>query len=317
MSFPKKAAALAAGFVAALSLVHAGPPGVAQNATSEPQALVVEEATVDWIERSNVAALREGVIERMELQIGMPVAKGKPIGYLHPELAALAVKKAEVAVGSVGPKAKAQAQKDLAVAVVAINKRLNERIKGSVSFEEMAKAEAELKVAQAMIVEAEERIQLDTAELNLARRTLEEHTIVAPFDGIVTERMKNPGESVRAGEPVVKLGNLAKLRAYCYVPLEYAYRVKEGQVVEFQPRLAGNRHTPLAIEKKRFRGKLTFVDPQIQAIAETAVRVYAEFDNKDFELRPGLNGALTIYLNSEAGAPAPAVGAAAPEKVGR
>jgi multidrug efflux pump subunit AcrA (membrane-fusion protein) len=73
----------------------------------------------------------------------------------------------------------------------------------------------------------------------------------------------------------------------------------------------------LPIERKRFRGKLTFVDPQIQAVAETAFRVYAEFDNKDFDLKPGLKGTLTIYLNSEAGAPAPAVGAAAPEKVGR
>ena len=84
--------------------------------------------------------------------------------------------------------------------------------------------------------------------------------------------MKNPGESVRANEAVVKLGNLNKLRADAYVPLEYAYRVKEGQVVEIQPKITGGRGEPLPIEKKRFRGKITFVDPQIQPVAETAVR---------------------------------------------
>ena len=41
------------------------------------------------------------VIERMELSIGMPVAKGKPIGYLHSEMADLAVRKAEVAASIV------------------------------------------------------------------------------------------------------------------------------------------------------------------------------------------------------------------------
>ena len=35
--------------------------------------IVLDElATVDWIEKSDVAALREGVIERMELKLGDP-----------------------------------------------------------------------------------------------------------------------------------------------------------------------------------------------------------------------------------------------------
>lgn len=318
MSFPKKPAALAIGFAVALAAANFGATGSAQNPAADPQTLVVEEATVDWIERSNVAALREGVIDRMELQIGMPVARGKPIGYLHSELAELAVKKAKLAASGVGPMEKAKAQQDLAAAVVAINKRLETRQKGLVSYEEMQKAEAELKVAAAMILDEQEKMALNRAELDLARQTLTEHTIVAPFDGIVIERMKNPGDSLRANEAVVKLGNLSKLRAYAYVPLEYAFRVKEGQVVELQPRLAGERnHNPLPIERKRFRGKITFVDPQIQPVAETAVRVYAEFDNKDFELRPGLKGSLTVYLNSGAEA-APAVGArTTPAGIGR
>jgi RND family efflux transporter MFP subunit len=298
MTHSKKAVALAGGLGALLSFASLAPTLSAQNTKAMAETLVVDDASIDWIERSNVAALREGVIDRMELQIGMPVAKGKPIGYLHSEMAELTVKKAEVAARSIAPKAKAKAQQDLALAVVAINKRLNERIKGSVSFEEMAKAEAELKVATASIAEAEEKIMLDEAELAMARRALEEHTIVAPFEGIVIERMKHPGESVRANEAVVKLGNLGKLRARAFVPLEYAYRVKEGQIVEIQPRLVGSRENPLPIEKKRFQGKITFVDPEIQPIAETAVRIYAEFENKDFELKPGLRATMTIYLNS-------------------
>jgi RND family efflux transporter MFP subunit len=309
MLFSKKAAALAAGLITALSAAGlaalAAPPNTKGDGPLS-ETLVVEEATVDWIEKANVAALREGNVEKMELQIGMPVMRGGEIGHLHREMAELAVRKAEVAVHSTAPRVKARAQQELALTTVALNKRLNDRIKGSVSLEEIAKAEAEVKVATAMIQEADEKTELDKAELELARQALKEHTIFAPFDGVVMERMKGPGESVRANEAVVKLGNLSKLRAYAYVPLEYSLRVKEGQIVEIQLRLAGERRSPLPIEQKRFRGKISFVDPQIQPIAETAVRVHAEFDNKDFELRPGYKATMTIYLNSEA---APAVGA--------
>src|SRR5262249_48961440 len=81
-------------------------------------------------------------------------------------------------------------------------------------------------------------------------------------------------------------------------PLEFAFRVKEGQIVEIQPRITSGRGEPLQIEKKRFRGKITFVDPQIQPVAETAVRVRAEFENPG-DLRPGLMVQMTIFLTPD------------------
>ena len=68
----------------------------------------------------------------------------------------------------------------------------------------------------------------------------------------------------------------------------------------------------MPIEQKRFRGKITFVDPQIQPVAETAVRIFAEFENKDHELRPGLKGVMTIYLDpGEAARTSPSTAGAA------
>jgi RND family efflux transporter MFP subunit len=272
------------------------------------QALVLDElARIDWIEKSDVAALREGVIETMELQIGMPVKKGGTIGALHKKIAELTVAKTELQAKSTAPAEKAQAQKKVAISVVARHNRLEKKSPGLVSAEDIAKAEGELEVAEAQLHEALENQEIAKAELHLAERTVEEHEILAPFPGIIIKRMKNPGESVRASEAVVQLGNLSKLCANAYVPLEYAYRVKVGQVVEIQPRITGTRGgEPLPIEKKRFRGKITFVDPQIQPVAETAVRVRAEFQNPDLNegLLPGLMVQMTIYLTPEAAAAA-------------
>jgi RND family efflux transporter MFP subunit len=308
MLFSKKAAALATGLFSVLSVVtlaqNAPPARRAASASSET--LVLDElATLEWIEKADVAALREGVIETVELWQGMPVAKGGLIGSLHKETAELTVRKAELAAKNVAAEQKARAQQELALTVVATNVRLNERRPGMVSNEEQRKAEAEVKVATAMIQEAIEQSNLYKAELALAEQAVKEHTIQAPFAGIVYDRLKHPGESVRANEPVVRLGNLDRLRAWSYVPLEYALRVKEGQIVEIQPRLQGLKGAHLPIEQKRFRGKITFVDPQLQPVAETAVRIYAEFENKDHELRPGMKAVMTIYLGADGPAPAP------------
>jgi RND family efflux transporter MFP subunit len=304
MTLSKSIAAAGASCLVMVGAVALAQSGGALQSDENPgvQAVVLEElARVDWIVKSDVAALREGVIEKMELQIGMPVKKNGEIGSLHHEIAELTVTKNKLQAEAKAPEEKAKAQKDVALSVVARNVRLNDHKAGMVSAEDVAKAEGDLKVAEAQIQEALENRSIAVAELALAKRTLVEHTIVAPFDGIVLSRKKNPGESVRANEAVVVLGDLSRLSAEAYVPLDYAYRVKEGQVVEIQPRIKAGRGEPLPIEKKRFRGKITFVDPQIQPVAETAVRIRAEFDNPG-ELRPGLMVQMTVFVATDVAA---------------
>jgi RND family efflux transporter MFP subunit len=308
MTLSKPLAALGAGCLVLLGMAgNAQTGGAAASSGGQNDQVVVLQAgptgpKISWIEKSKVAALREGVIEKMELQLGMPVRKDGVIGVLHHEIADLTVRKNELQAKQIAPVEKARAQKEVAASTVARNIRLNTRSPGLVSQEDVAKAEGELKVAEAQIKEALENTGIAEAELAMAKRIAVEHTIVAPFDGVVLKRMKDPGESVRANEAVVELGNLSKVIAEGYVPLEYVDRIKEGLVVEIQPHIRGSRGEPLPIEKKRFRGKISFVDPQIQAVAETAIRIRAAFDNPDFELRPGLWVSMTIFLNSDVAA---------------
>ncbi len=293
---------MALGLLTTLSVATFAQNGQDQPAPANPTvtALVLDElATVDWIEKSSVAALREGVIEKMELRLGDPAFKDRPIGFLHQEAAELTVAKNQVQANMTGAIEKGKAAKEVALSIVARNTRLNERKPGMVSAEEVAKAEGELKVAVAQIHEAEEQKAVAEAELNLAKQVLKEHTIVAPFDGVVIKRMKNPGESVRANEAVVEIGKLSRLCANAYVPLKHALKVREGQIVEIRPKVDSLEGGKEEIESLKFRGRITFVDPQIQAVAEMARRIRAEFDNPDFKLMPGLKVQMTIYLTND------------------
>lgn len=299
-SFSKKTGALAIGLsamlgAASLAQVPAGRPAAAPRPANDQNLLTVDDGKVEWIYKSDVSALREGVLDKMEITIGKEVRKGGSIGQLHMTLAQLAQAKAKVAADGKAAMAKAAAQKELAAAVLARNYRLIQKDRNLVSAEEMNKAEAELKVAEALIVEADENQKLARAELAIADQTVKEHFITAPFDGVVIEELKRPGESVRANEPVVRLGNLDKLRVFAFIPLQHAGRISEDTVVEFQPSIRGSSGT-MDVEQKRFLGKVTFVDPQIQAVAETTIRIYADFDNPTRELKPGMSGSLTIRL---------------------
>ena len=294
MTWNRKALALSLGL---FSMVSAAT--VAQQPRSAPT-LVVEDATVDWIQRSDVSALRPGVIEKMELRIGKEAGAypNNIIGYLHSESAQLAVAEAKITANSQGPVRKAEAQKEHAIAVVARNQRLNDRMPNAVSREEMQKAEAELAIADASVLEAKENQSLAQAKLRSAEQTAEEHIIRAPFPGVVFEEIKHEGESVNSNEAVVRLGNLERLRVWAYIPVAYRQQVVEGCDVEIQTRLGS------PMDQKRFRGKVSFVDPKVQPVSGSdfsgsEVRIYADIDNESKELVPGMRTAITIILKPE------------------
>jgi RND family efflux transporter MFP subunit len=299
MTFARKSFVLAAGAAiavsaASLAQIRAQDP-VAPRSVGET--LVVENATVDWIEFSQVAALIEGTVKTIELDIGKTVEARGIIGYLHNEKAKIAVEKAELAAKQVAAINKAKAQKRQALSVVARNRNILKRNPNYVPVEDVEKAEADLDATIALIEEAEEAKAIAQADLKAARNQLEEHTIKAPFSGVVIKKLKAPNESVAAREAVVELGNLDKLRVFAYIPLESAYRVANGDEVELQVKISGSRGL-LPIEQKRFRGVISFIDPQFQPVGETGVRIYADFKNENHELNPGLKGTLTVMLNT-------------------
>ncbi len=276
MTTAKPAAMLAVAILTALSVAALAQSGADRPAAAAPSfnaatLVLTELGTVDWIEKSDVAALREGVIEKMELRLGDPALVGKPIGYLHRESAELTRAKSQVQAEAVGAIEKGKAAMEVASAILAIDERLNKRKPGMVSAEDIAKHEGDLKVADAQKKEAEENQKVARAELAMAEQILKEHTIVSPFDGIVIKRYKNPGESVRAGDAVVQIGKLSRLAVNGWVPLKFAFKVKVGQVVEVQPKFESSEAGNEEFERLKFRGKLVFVDPQIQAMVGAAL----------------------------------------------
>ena len=130
------------------------------------------------------------------------------------------------------------------------------------------------------------------AELELARARIsivrsENMQIKAPFDGVVVQLVKEPGEWVNVGEPIARVIQLNQLRVEGLVDgRKYGTKIKRGQTATFSVVLPNGKSAD-------FQGEVTFISPEIHPVNGLS-RVWAEVENPQLILRPGLRGELKI-----------------------
>ena len=303
-----KLAALAVGTLSAVSAVALAHPQDPGTSALAGKPTVVVSGGLIWHEQSDVAARREGVVNKIEFNVGDRIEEGQEIGTLHDEIAALNLKKSEVVANSVAAEKKAEAQRGQAMATLSRIYRLKQRDPGLVTPEEEGKAEADVNYADALKLEAQEKRAADVAEKDLARQILDEHHIIAPFSGVVIERHVNPEEAVQANQPVVRIGKTDKFRFVGWMPLESSLRIQKGDPVQFRPII---ENADLPIEQQVYSGRVMATSTEVAVSGRSETYVLAEIENpprpqqRQLELLQGMRGELVIYLSDGAAASAP------------
>ncbi|MBX3436207.1 MAG: HlyD family efflux transporter periplasmic adaptor subunit [Planctomycetaceae bacterium] len=146
---------------------------------------------------------------------------------------------------------------------------------------------ARLEIDQVQSDRERERLEVLLAEQNvqLAKLAVERRQITSPVDGIVVERYRQQGEWVQPGENVVRVIRMDRLRVEGFLPLE--------QLSEFNI----NTEVRLTVQAGRDvlerPARIVFINPEIDPVNREA-RVWAEVDNSDRKLRPGMRGTLTL-----------------------
>jgi RND family efflux transporter MFP subunit len=177
-----------------------------------------------------------------------------------------------------------KAQRNLAVTrgkLAAAKSRL-ELLKHRYLPEEIALAEAKVKLADAGVLEA--------------RATLSYSTLVAPIDGVVALVTTQEGETVAAGmnsPTFVTIIDLAKLEVAAYVDEVDIGRVVIGQGASF---------TVDSFPDVDFTGKVTSVYPR--AVIQSNVVNYIttlSIDNSEGRLKPDMTATINIVLDERKG----------------
>jgi len=186
---------------------------------------------------------------------------------------------------------------------------------GAISRQAMQRAETALELATSSHEQATQRLALveegprnetiaaqrgvvaqAQAQLALARATAENAVIVAPMDGLVTTRHREPGEAVGAGAPVVTLLDPDDRWVRIYVREDAIGRVQIGSAASIRSDTYPDRS---------YDGEVVFVSSEaeftprnVQTTEERTKLVYAVkvriTGDPDFELKPGIPADVTI-----------------------
>lgn len=161
----------------------------------------------------------------------------------------------------------------------------------SISEEEMLKLQLDIsaaagKVSQLKAQKVREQIEMESAQADLALRTLR-----APVAGVVTDVMFDPGEWARLGEVVLKMVDLSQVELRLNVPPAFAASLKKGDAVTGVFESAKN--APVT-------GTVKFVSPVVDA-ASGLVDVRVRFPNARGEIRPGLKGTVRAAKSGTGG----------------
>jgi RND family efflux transporter MFP subunit len=260
----------------------------------------VDSVVVTLIEQVEVSAREPGPLVALEVHEGQLVSEATLLARLDDTEAVLARNKAQfeldIAKKQATSDVKARyAKKSLDVAAAEEQRGLESvgKFSKSVSQSELdqlrlSKERAALELEQA---KEEQQIAALTAKLKenevaTATVNIERRRVVAPLSGVVVQIKRHKGEWVQPGDSIVRILRIDRLRAEAFLNSREVGGDLVGRPVTLSVDLPGASHT-------EFRGKIVFVSPEVNPV-NGQFRVWAEVENRDQLLRPGLQGSMVI-----------------------
>ena len=245
------------------ALPDRGPPvDVAVSAVVESDAARSFPASVRALENARLATRTSGTIERIEVNVGSSVRRGQTVAVLDDSDVRARVRQAEAAARRA--------------------RRAHERMAalagdGAATEQELDDALAARETAEAALAEA--RSQLAYVVLR------------APFDGVVTARMAEPGDLAVPGQPVLEIAGTDALEVVADLPADLRAELVVGDSARVLLPLAGGSlparivhvSPALDVSTRRFR-----VEAELSASVESKIAAADEGSRSiRSELRPG------------------------------
>jgi RND family efflux transporter MFP subunit len=234
------------------------------------------------IEPRQVLELRspiEGLIARVNVDRGDFVKKGQELVVLDTAVeqvqAAMAKHRAQMEGAIAAGKSRVEFSSNKAKRAEELHRQ------NYISAQGRDEAATERALAEAELREAADNRRLAEYEFQRQQEVIRLKTIRSPINGVVTERILNPGELAESGvgrKALMKLAEIEVLHVEVLLPVEAHGKVRRGAAVEVLPRVpAGARH----------RATVKVVDTVFDAASGT-FGVRLELPNRDRTIPAGV-----------------------------
>jgi HlyD family secretion protein len=260
-----------------------------------------EEGETRVRERFVVSAPVMGRVERIELEPGDPVVRGKTVvARLTPAAAPLIDPRTQgelTAAADASRAAVGQARAERARAVAALARaqstlrRLETLLKaGAISGDELEAAQTTFKTADEAVRASEYTVARAEHELQLALARLKPSSaggrtvdIVAPVDGVVLKRLRESASVVPIGAPLLEIGDAGSLEIVSDLLSTDAVRVSPGDAVSIE-QWGGNEPLEGRVRRVEPSG---FMKVSALGVEEQRVNVIIDFADEVESVRIG------------------------------
>lgn len=136
--------------------------------------------------------------------------------------------------------------------------------------------------------QAQTQVDSDKADLDLAKEEFAKTIILAPFDGLLSDRRISKGAYVIEGDELVRIQDITPIRLAFQIPQKDIITVHVGDKA-----IASTDVYP----NESFEGKIEAIEPSVNEDTRS-VTVFATFPNKDEILIPGFYGRAELTTTS-------------------
>lgn len=275
---------------------------VFDHASCNAQELQMQSAITRIAESVELSAAQAGLLAEVRVTEGQVVQKGDVLAIVNDAVLQAKLNRAQVEAAIAAEDAGndvairlAEKSRELATTEYERAIGLNQRIPDSVSQREvnmlrLAREKSLLEIEEAKHQQVLARMTRDLrqADVDIARVELGRAVIMAPMSGMVVHVEKRGGEWVDAGTLVAKLVRIDRVRAEGFIASADAGPQLSGAPAELD--ISQPNRPPMT-----YKGKVTFVHPEANPV-DGRVRIWADFDNHDNQLRPGLPASVRIRV---------------------
>ncbi|QDU15599.1 efflux RND transporter periplasmic adaptor subunit [Gimesia maris] len=269
------------------------PEHKASNANPE-SSITVNNCRIKLIDRVILGSDRPGVLEFVEPNEGELVKKGQVIAALKSDALQAAKATAKKKATNDIEIRYSQKARDTAYVELEMNLDINKRVRNTISKLDIKRLTLNAEKSDLQIEQAQLEFEMNKLQLNEIDAQIEETKIIAPFDGIVTKKFRSTGEVVRHGDEVLELVSTKRVKVESYVNIEDTWMFQVGTPVQVQLDIPGVR---LPIEEKTYTGKIIFIDVEVEPIHGKSIRVWAEVENRDNDLKAGYMATMKILTD--------------------
>ncbi|MEM6690093.1 MAG: HlyD family efflux transporter periplasmic adaptor subunit [Planctomycetota bacterium] len=279
---------------------------------SHGQTIVAQQCLITFAEKVEVPARHAGLVASVKVDVGDEVVAGTSLGRLNDTLTQKRYSVARTQAVAAKEESEDTTEEEFAKATLReleqeyqdtaklrddngsiVSQRELDRLKLSVERAKLEITRAQRRQRSA-ILSSEVRI----AELATIHEQLKQHDFICPIDGVVLETNRRVGEWVSAGQAVIEVGKLSRVKLNAIVPASELMELTSisGALISVTVRLSGGGDTSPTL-----KGRLLSVDPQM--LTGDRVRVHCEILNQrsgdslqPWILYPGVPASL--YLSS-------------------